>query len=583
MSDNTQEPQSQGLPTKPKLTGKLPWLNWVLLGVFAVVVVGIVYGGRILLWGRGVYAGTLAGKAETLMEQEEWMGAAEALRDARSMQGDQNGVLRAQARFLQKTKIDPVLLQQTLELLIERGKEEPGDRLEVARLYLANGELKEAQRWLDSLPPEVRDGPEGLKLLAGIQMIEGQSTNATKTMKKALYVDASAPESGVRLALLNSENTFPEIQKQAVDKLWSYAERDDKVGMEALGYLINRKDLKLEQAEKLLVLVEKHPEAEPRHRFIVLSAILRLDPTRREKIYDEETAKFEGKGEGVEDLVPILSWLAQEKQHSRILKLVPMKVASKSREVFPLVAQALIEGERWDELKVLLLETEEVPLPKPLVDLWLAEAYSHLEPDMIESQQRLRAVFEAGKRDQSQGMLVAAARLADKTKQWKLSLEIYDELAALNPRMRAPMMEQALKQARGQNDPEVMLSAAKRLFEARPENAEQRDQMDFLRLVLGEEIELVDLSKTILASEGQAADRAAILAALMAFRLWLPDEMVLNLKKVADVKSLKPGWRAIYAGLMAEADNPAKAFAIAERVPEALLIDEEVYFLNLAK
>lgn len=572
---------SKGVPSKPRLSGKMPWLNWALLGAFALVVIGIVFGGRILLWGRGVYAGTLAGKAETLMEREEWMAAAETLRDARTMQGDQDGVLRAQARFLQRTKVDPVLLLQTLELLIERGKEEPGDRLDMGRLHLASGDLKAAQRWLDSLKPTERNGPEGLKLLAGIQMVGGKKDNAAQTLRRALGEDAGTPQSDLRLAFLNSQNTFPEIQNQAVRKLWSFAERDDSVGMEALGYLIQRKNLSVEQVEKLLALVESHPDSEPRHCLIVLSSLMKLDPGRCDSIFEEECSKY--KGESVEEMVPLLSWLAREKQHSRILSLVPMKVASKSREAFSLVAQALMEGDRWDELKVLLLESEEVPVPKPLVSLWLSEAMSHLEPNMLEAEQRLRAVFDAGKRDRSQGLLVAAGKLAEKLELSELALEIYDELAALDPRMRASMMAQALKQGRSQKDADVMLNAAKRLYEARPEDVEQRDQMDFLRLVLGEEIELVDLSVALTAEGGPEEDRAAILGALMAYRLCLPEEMMRSLKRVQDVSALKPGWRAVYAGLLAEADHPAKAFAVAEKVPESLLIAEEQYFLQLAR
>ena len=564
--DEPNQNDRKGRPTAPRLSGRLTPLNWVLLITFGIFVVAMIYGGAILRWGRGMYAASLATESEELMEREEWMAAAEKLRDARTMSGDKAEVLRAQATFLQGTRMD---------------REKPGDRLEIVRLRMALGEIEKAKAMYDTLSEAEKKGPEGLKLLAALQVVDGRAGTATRTIREAFDADTEDPRSGLRLALMNSQNTFPEIQKQAQARLWEYAERKDGVGMEALGYLINQKSLNLEQAEKLMRLVEEHPDAQDGHRFVVLSAVMKLAPGRREEILEREITRYEGSG--VDELAPVLSWLAREKQHTRILRLVPIEIASKSRRAFPIVVQALIEEERWADLKAMLQGTPKLPVPKAVADLWLAEAFSHLEPDMIQAAQRLRAAFETAETDKNESLMLAAAKVADRVQLRELALEIYDKLADENPRMKAPLMAKALEQGREQKDGDVMLGAARRLHAARPENREQTDQMNYLRLVLGEEIELVDLSDASGAQEGMESDRTAILAALMAYRLWLPDEMMQSLDRVADVQGLDAGWRAVYAGLLAEADRPAKAFAVAERVPESLLIDEEKYFLDLAR
>lgn len=582
MNSNKSAEDSKGVLTKPKLSGRLTPLNGILLVLFLVFVLAVVFGGDAIRWGKGRYAALLAEKAETAMAQQEWMRAAEHLREAREMQGDAPEVLRAQANFLLGTRMDPVLLEQTLEILIEKGADRPEDHLELVRLRLAMGETQSARSAFDALSESARQSPGGLKLLAALQVVEGRGTDANRTIRQAFDADTQDPKSGLRLALLNSQNTFPEIQKKARQQLWEYAKRDDSVGMEALGYLINQKDLTLEQVEALKALVDEHPDARDRHRFIVLSALIKLDPTRAEDYYDTEMSRYEGQGS--EELVPLLGWLAREKQHTRILRLVPIDVASKSRRVFPIVVQALIEDGRWADLKAMLEDTLELPVPKPVADLWMAEAFSHLEPDLIQAAQRVRSTFETAKTDKNESLMIAAARIAERIELRELTLEIYDELAKLNPKMKAPMMAMAMEQGREKRDGEVMLGAAKRLHAARPENRLQADEMDFLRLVLGEEIELVDLSEAArTARDGGDSDRASLLAALMAYRLWLPEEMMTHLDQVKDVQSMDPGWRAVYAGLMAEADRPARAFEIGEKVPDRLLIDEEKHFLNLAR
>jgi hypothetical protein len=582
MNSNKSAEDSKGVLTKPKLSGRLTPLNGILLVLFLVFVLAVVFGGDAIRWGKGRYAALLAEKAETAMAQQEWMRAAEHLREAREMQGDAPEVLRAQANFLLGTRMDPVLLEQTLEILIEKGADRPEDHLELVRLRLAMGETQSARSAFDALSESARQSPGGLKLLAALQVVEGRGTDANRTIRQAFDADTQDPKSGLRLALLNSQNTFPEIQKKARQQLWEYAKRDDSVGMEALGYLINQKDLTLEQVEALKALVDEHPDARDRHRFIVLSALIKLDSTRAEDYYDTEMSRYEGQGS--EELVPLLGWLAREKQHTRILRLVPIDVASKSRRVFPIVVQALIEDGRWADLKAMLEDTLELPVPKPVADLWMAEAFSHLEPDLIQAAQRVRSTFETAKTDKNESLMIAAARIAERIELRELTLEIYDELAKLNPKMKAPMMAMAMEQGREKRDGEVMLGAAKRLHAARPENRLQADEMDFLRLVLGEEIELVDLSEAArTARDGGDSDRASLLAALMAYRLWLPEEMMTHLDQVKDVQSMDPGWRAVYAGLMAEADRPARAFEIGEKVPDRLLIDEEKHFLNLAR
>ena len=52
---------------------------------------------------------------------------------------------------------------------------------------------------------------------------------------------------------------------------------------------------------------------------------------------------------------------------------------------------------------------------------------------------------------------------------------------------------------------------------------------------------------------------------------------------VRELDGLPPGQRAVAAGLLQMAGRAGEAFQIAEKVPEALLLDEELAFLKKAR
>lgn len=136
----------------------------------------------------------------------------------------------------------------------------------------------------------------------------------------------------------------------------------------------------------------------------------------------------------------------------------------------------------------------------------------------------------------------------------------------------------------------ILLEASRKLRELSPGSTVFADRLAYLRLILGVEMETVTLSSqtdesSVRAMVTVAMERvpAALLGALAAYRLGDLESVKTHLGALPDPSSLPAGQRAVAAGLLALAGRPDRAFQIAEKVPDALLLREELAFLNHAR
>jgi hypothetical protein len=108
--------------------------------------------------------------------------------------------------------------------------------------------------------------------------------------------------------------------------------------------------------------------------------------------------------------------------------------------------------------------------------------------------------------------------------------------------------------------------------------------------VLGEEIETVDFNilqgqdgiNTMLTITVERVP-AALLRSLAAYRLGDQAAVMKYLADLGNTTTLSAGQRAVAAGLLASVGKPERAWEIAEKVPDALLLQEELTFLERAR
>lgn len=533
-------------------------------------------------WGRHC-----AREARAAFDAQDWSRAVEQTRAARRWAPEDVEVIRAIIEFLKVSGSDPGGLAQQLRLLAEKQPLTEEEQMLLGRTLASTGKTDEARVVYAKLPLSTSTQKPALELLASILRQDGHIEEAQELQRRATLKQPETPAARLKIALEDMKSSFVEIRRHAHEELLDLSRLETEIAMEAATHLMIDPLLTAAEARQLLERIDEHAHKTLPVRLGVVSALMRLHPEQRETLLNEEIQRFQSGEDGA--LEHLARWLALEKQHARLLKMVPMELAAKSRELYPTIAQALAEEGRWQELKE-MLGSGRPPISQARVAIWLAEASSHLEPDLREASRLLKGSVEAAGKEGNLSNLLAAAMVAERIHLPDIALEAYQAASSKGGETALPMLQKAHELALQQKNTGALLQTACQLQELRPASAAFADRLAYLRLVLGMEIETVDLSTLKESNDMHAMftitlERVppGLLRALAAYRMGDHPAIQRHLGDIGDTSSLPPGQRAVVAGLLSLAGKPERAFQIAEKVPSTLLLDEELAFLQKAR
>ncbi len=572
-------------PFGENATSKKTMVVWTVLAVLMLALaLATPFVGRKIYHKYITYrAEQIAAEATPLLEEERWEAASQVLRLDFKTYGREPSVLRALASLFLDGYADPMMGANLLRQVMASGQGTFDDTRRLAHATLKVGDTPEARRLYETLPEAERTNRKGLELLAGIQRQSGESSQADKTLRKALSLEPDDPRSQFRLALLDEASAFEVSKTVASQAVWTIARRNDSLALEAIAHLCSSPSLTTPQARELLVLVEQNPKAAPRDRYRVLSASLRLRPLEREAVIAAEVAK--NQGVPAEKLFDFLRWLGAEKRYEQIIDLVDAKTAIRDPDLFLVYVDALSAAERWKELLALIKENK-VPVSEAMMHFISAECCARLKPNLTETAEHIEKVYSsAGLSDQQ--TVARAAALAETRGLNALAIAGFARLAEQRPNLRVGMLEKVLELQQREKDVPAILGTLKQLRELRPANHAYTDRLNYLRLVTGDEMELAfeavcGFEKPVVAMEDSPVVPQALLRALAAMRMGEPDRAAAEVKTLDSTLRLSAGQRAVMAGMTAEAGEDVKAFRMAESIPTALLLPDELAFLHRA-
>lgn len=553
-------------------------LNLVMLAAFVVMSVVWLAWSPIAAAFKTAMGRHYAQEAVACISGNDLAGAVPQIIAARRWAPEDVEVIRAVVAFHKTTGSDPAGLAQQLRLLAEKQPLTEEEELLLGTSLVTAGKAAEARAVYEKKPSTK---PQSMELLSRILAAEGHTAEAAEISRRSNSSKTDTPATRLRQAIEDRGHSFVEVRRGAYQQLWEIAALDDGTAVEAAAALAADPALTLPDARRLLQIVETHPHQSMSLRLRVVSALLRLQPERREHILDEEISRFKSGDEG--KLVDFAGWLAAEKQHARLVRLLPRDLAAKSRDLYPLLADALVNEGRWQELKEMLTNTRP-PVSSALAGVWMAEVESHLQPDLAESRRLLQTSITSARTTGNLPALFAAAVCAEKLNLADLALTACQAAAVNDSESSVQLLQKAWELALLQKDTRAMLDITRRLHEMRPSSGVFADRFAYLRLVLGSEFETVALAA---AETGSAATKDRVppelLRALAAYRLGDENSMRSHLAAVKSPASLPPGQRAVVAGLLSITGKAAAAFEIAEKIPADLLLHEELVFLNRAR
>lgn len=529
--------------------------------------------------------------AKEAIGQEDWARAFESISLARKRAPEDIEVIRTVVEFHKATNYDPSGLAQQLRLLSKRQKLTAEEDLLLGRSLIACGKTEEARGLYEMLPLSGSTEKPALDLLSSILMAEGHSKEAAAISGRATVNADDSPDAQFKAALEDLKSHYVEIRLHGHRCLWQLADQNTVIGLDAIKQLATEPSTTFAEAQRLLELCERHPQETLPARLQIISALMRLNPDQRKNLVKQEMLRFKERREG--SLEEIAIWLMREDCNELVFQLISQDRAVKSPKLYPILMQCLAQEERWEELKK-LLTISQPPVSKSLLNIALAEVQSHLQPDMAETRQLLIGTIDAAILEANSTTLQIVASLAEKLNLHDIAFRAYNE-AGLRSSLttQTSVTIQCLQKGREMallsKNTEGLLKTSRKLRELSPSSAAFSDQYIYLRLILGAEMETVDFTKLGRTENLNTAMAVTLnripshlLHALAAYRLGDHMAMQKSLAGIADVSALPAGQRAVIAGLLSLSGKPDLAYQIAEKVPNSLLLTEELTFLRKA-
>jgi len=512
--------------------------------------------------------------------------SAATLREARRWASDDPEVLHASLDFLSSFGGDPRSSISIVRRLQEIGAATPDDLVLLGKMHARVGEIAKAREIHNQLPPAVRQQHNGLELQADLLQAAGNNRDANAVRRTALQNAVDDPESLRQLAAIDLVSNDPARRNAMSERLWQLSRTDSPVSLTAIELLSKFKDLTVPQCDELFRMVEAVPTADNRSeaaRFSMLSARLRLSPQLRDEVIAQEIMRW--KDRTPSQTVPLVNWLVNEREFSRILRLVPAQTAARYTDLLPAYVDALRGTSKWQELDTFVTTGGIDPaFPVQKIRLWQVETQHHLRPDPQRSRQILLRIYEEAGRGDDLATTLAAGSLAEQLNQWDLAERCYAAIIAKHAKARQPLLPRLYQMTAYQHNGPGMLSASAQLLELKPESTQLLSQKLYLQLLLGIDLELAQSQlQNVLQAAAERTDMMHLLQALAAFREGQMEAAHSPLSQVTHPEDFNAGMRAVYAALLKLSGGDAgKVFRLVERIPTALLLPEENRFLQRA-
>jgi hypothetical protein len=519
------------------------------------------------------------------IKDQKWREAAEAMRDARRWAPADPEVIRAGLEFVNAIGGDPRNTIALIRQLQETGAATPVELALLGKMHARIGETSKAREIHGRLPQETRQTPDGMELEAALLLADGHDEAAGQLLREALLHRPEDEGSLRQLAAMDLSSTDPSRRKAMRERLWRVAGDGTPLSLTAVELLSQTKDLTVPQVAELQQVVDGATSTVRETVGLrVLSARMRLSPQLRNELIDQELLRW--KNHTPAQTEPLVTWLADEHEYARILRMLPVQTASRYTDLLPAYVDALRSTGQWRELNTLLTSGGiDAAYPKQKLRLWQVEAQIHLHADPAQARQTLSRIFEEAGRGDDLVTTLKAGGLAEQLNQWDLAQACYQAVASKHQHTQEMMLPRIFQMAGYQHDGATMFETCSRMLALKPENLRLLTQKLYLQLLLGIELEMAQLQlQKLPATEAAAdADHLHLLHALAAYRRGEIAPIREALDRVAKPESLPAGERAVYAALLKISGGDAgRAFRIAERISPALLLPEEKIFFQRA-
>jgi len=480
--------------------------RWIFLGTLGMCVLGVgIYfaapsiGGAIKAW----QSRRLARQAFAMIEQKKWSEASAKARDAYLLRPTEPESWRAFARLASRTSQNAAALEWWKKLDDEHRLTIQDRRDYAAAAFMAN-EVAVAAAQVDVLLSQ-KGGPAPLDLLLAAQLAaRHQDGVLALDYTQRVTTDPRAKPNellaGAVLVLSMTKTNSPPYSKawESIEKL--ARDSTNPASLDALVFLAHQQSqapsgltgeetpfsLRARIAPppattmgpvEVANALEKHHDARPYHQLLALGLRAQHDPALASQYVADAVERFGGGDD--ETLAALAAWLNSVGRADKTLQVLPLDRALQHRDLFLRHLDALAALEHWTKVKT-VLSSERFPLEPVLQHMLLAVARTRLGEATAATNEWQRALEAANTAEK----LLALATYAEQNQASDVADRAYSEAIRLAPKNRgayAGRLRLALASGRTA-EAQTMTEEIVKIW---PDDAEARNQDDYLRLLLG--------------------------------------------------------------------------------------------------
>jgi hypothetical protein len=539
--------------------------GWILAVIILAFLAGV--GALTYHWVKIQRAERFATTGDSLFNAGKWNDAATQYRVALQLDPQNYHALTSAARFASRTDRPEAI--ELWQRVIQLPKCTLQDKQDYAELLIKTNRMALAEKVLD---PLLKNNPD-TKTLQLASRYSAKMGEDAKALEFARIASQHAPEddaSRFQLAELLARSTDSNEQAEARKILWELAGKSPAYKQVAIEALAAAPQLTAEEQTHLVQALSSLTPKTIKDDLLAADLRLQLQPDNAARIYQETIEHWRDAPN--EDVISLTRWLNIHQQAELVLSSFPIERGLTDNQLLLARLDAMAILQRWNDIDQLLSQSE-VTLDPAVIESFHARTAQERNSVLDAEVHWNHAISLAGT---DPYRLRFVANYAEQSRATAAALKAYEQLARFPEHAdQAYRGIQRVSQKSGETT--TQRSAMAKISARTPEEPNAADQLAYLNLLLGEDLDknLATAKKLVEQYPNRLAYRVtAALGYLRLHNAALALEQF-NAPVPIDWKQALPAWRTVYAAALLETDRKDEAQKIIATIPRDQLNPEE--------
>jgi hypothetical protein len=563
MSEGTDRDRSKR--DQRNLARKRRGMRWILLvtSVLAVIVAGTIT----YRWFKGQRAESFAAAGDALVAADKWNDAAVQYRVALQLDPSNYHGLSGAARLASKAERPEAL--ELWQKVLGLPQCTIRDREDYAELLIKTNRLNLAEKVID---PLLKDNPDtkALQLAARYSRKIGDNVKASEYLRVASKraPDDDAPR--FQLAEVLAQSTDAADQAEARKILWELAARPNAYKKAAVEALAAAPELTTDERKRLLQELTALTPKTAKDDLLAADMRVQLQPDEAARVYREEVERW-GSGQS-QELLDLARWLNAHQQPELVLSTFPIERVLEDNQLLLARLDALATLQRWNDIDGVLNRTD-VTLDPSVIESFRARTALERNANLDAEVHWNHAISLAGSDPYK---LRFVANFAEQSRATAAALKAYEQLARF-PEHADFAYHGTQRVSQRSGDTAAQRAAMSKISARAPEDPNAADQLAYLNLLLGEDVDQNFAVAKKLAEQYPNRLSYRVTTALGYLRQHDPASALAQFKGPVSIdwKRTLPAWRAVYAAALLASDRNDEARDIIATIPRDRLNPQE--------